>query len=89
MAKLRSRVDQYLPLKTLYTLQNRVLLSNTFLAPLFSHLFRFFMMPRALRQEVRSILIAWVAPSRLLGFDHLLAPASQGGSANLLGAQTK
>ena len=79
VAKLRSRVDQYLPLKKLYTLQNRVLITNTFLSPLFSHLFRFFMMSRAMHQEVRSILLAWVAPSRLLAYDHFLAPTTQGG----------
>jgi hypothetical protein len=66
VAKLRSRVDQYRPLKKLYTLQNRILITNTFLSPLCSHLFRFFMMSRAMHQEVCSILLAWVAPSRLL-----------------------
>jgi len=32
-----------------------------------------------MHQEVRSILLAWVAPSRLLAYDHLIAPTTQGG----------
>ena len=88
VAKLRSRVDQYLPLKGLYTVQNRVLIANSFLTPLFSHLFRFFRMPRALHQDVRSTLLAWVAP-RLLGYDHLLASTAQGGLSQPLRCTTQ
>lgn len=45
-------------------------------------------MPRAVHRDVRSTLLAWVAP-RLLGYDHLLASTAQGGLSQPLRCTTQ
>ena len=43
-SKLECRVARYMPLKSFYDTQNRVIIANAFLTSIFSYYFRFYMM---------------------------------------------
>ena len=42
--KISQRVASYMPFKNYYNTQTRVIISNSFLSPIFSYLFRFYLM---------------------------------------------
>ena len=53
MAKLRARVAYYMPFKSLYSLQHRVIISNAFLTPILSYLCQFFLLANTDIKEVK------------------------------------
>ena len=73
MAKLSRRVAQFLPLKRSFSLQNRVLISNSFLTPILSYLFRFFVLGEQDAAQVERLVCSWVVPGRRFSYDHLTA----------------
>ena len=73
MAKLSRRVAQFLPHKRSFSLQNRVLISNTFLTPILSYLFTFFVLGEQDAKEVERLISSWVISGRKFRYDHLTA----------------
>ena len=73
MAKLSRRVAQFLPLKRSFSLQNRVLISNSFLTPILSYLSRFFVLGEQDAAQVERLVCSWVVPERRFTYDHLTA----------------
>lgn len=73
MAKLSRRVAQFLPHKRSFSLQNRVLISNTFLTPILSYLFTFFVLGEQDAKEVERLKSSWVISGRKFRYDHLTA----------------
>ena len=79
MKKLQLRVDGYMPFKGLYSTQNRVIISNSFLLSIFSFLQRFFLMSADMMIRVKTVISTWTIPTRLLTYDHLTAPTRLAG----------
>ena len=73
MAKLSRRVARFLPYKQSFSLQNRVLISNTYLTPILSYLFRFFHLGEEDANDAESLICSWVVPGRRFRYDHLTA----------------
>ena len=73
MSKLSRRVAQFLPFKRSFSLQNRVLISNSFLTPILSYLFRFFCLGEEDAVDVERLISSWVVPGRRFRYDHLTA----------------
>ena len=77
--KLECRVARYMPLKSFYNTQNRVIISNAFLSPIFSYLFRFYMMGEDYHRDVERLLSTWLVPARRFRYDHLTAKTREVG----------
>ena len=60
IAKLSRRVARYKPLQGFYSLQNRIIISNSFLSTVFSYLSQFFLMNRNLLAEAKRVISTWV-----------------------------
>ena len=77
--KLTRRLSQYSAYKRFFSLQGRVDIANAFLSPLFSFLFRFYMMTETFMHDVERAIGKWVIPNSRFTFEHLTASPSQGG----------
>ena len=77
--KLTNRLRQYTPVKHTFNLQGRVDIANSFLLPLFSFLFRFYMMTKSFMDDVEKAIAKWVVPNSRYQFDHLTTLPAAGG----------
>ena len=77
--KLEHRVASYMPLKSFYNTQNRVIISNAFLSSIFSYLFRFYMMGEDYHKDVERLLTTWLVPARRFRYDQLTAKTREAG----------
>jgi ribonuclease HI len=73
------RVARYAPLRNFYSLQNRVIIANSFLLSTFAYVNNFFLMSRALLLQVESAIAKWVIPARRFKLEHLTAPTRDAG----------
>ena len=71
--KLTRRLSSYASYKRFFTLQGRVDIANSFLLPLFSFLFRFYMMTESFMYDVERAIGRWVIPNSRYAFEHLTA----------------
>ena len=77
--KLERRVARYMPLKSFYNTQNRVIIANSFLQSIFSYLFRFYMMGEDFHRDVERLVTTWVVPANRFTYDNLTAPTRDAG----------
>ena len=77
--KLSRRVASYMPYKNYYNTQTRVIISNSFLSPIFSYLFRFYLMGEHFQTEVEALLTKWLVPASRFRYDHLTARTKEAG----------
>ena len=77
--KMTNRLRQYTPAKHTFNLQGRVDIANSFLLPLFSFLFRFYMMTQSFMDDVEKAIAKWVVPNSRYQFDHLTTLPAAGG----------
>ena len=77
--KLEGRVARYMPLKSFYNTQNRVIIANAFLSSIFSYLFRFYMMGEDYQKDVESLISSWLVPANRFRYDHLTAKTREAG----------
>ena len=71
ITKLEMRTKRYLPLKSNFSLQSRVIIANVFLLPLLSFVFRFFLMPTSQQKQVSKIITEWLGLANRYTFDQL------------------
>ena len=83
-AKLEARIARYMPLKTYYNTQNRVIIANAFLTPIFSYLFRFYVMGEDYHRDAERLISKWLVPARRFRYDHLTANTREAGLAHPL-----
>ena len=79
ISKLETRTKRYLPLKSNFSLQSRVIIANVFLLPLLSFVFRFFLMPTSQQKKVSKIITEWLGLANRYTFDQLTTPRRNGG----------
>ena len=84
MQKLRDRVLLYSPYKGSYSLQNRVIISNSFMTSVLSYLCQFFLLDPRDELEVERLVSDWTIPGRRLKYDYLCAPTQAAGLATPL-----
>ena len=58
--KISRRVASYMPYKNYYNTQTRVIISNSFLSPIFSYLFRFYLMGEDFHADAEALLTKWL-----------------------------
>lgn len=78
-SKLESRIARYMPLKSFYNTQNRVIIANAFLSSIFSYLFRFYMMGEDYHRDVENLISSWLVPANRFRYDHLTASTREAG----------
>ena len=78
-SKLQVRVNRFLPKKKSFTIQGRIDIANTFLVSLFSYLFRFYTMTEAYTKALEQMLVRWIVPYRMCGYDDLTRLPKLGG----------
>ena len=77
--KISRRVASYMPYKNYYNTQTRVIISNSFLSPIFSYLFRFYLMGEDFHTDAEALLTKWLVPASRFRYDHLTAPTDEAG----------
>jgi hypothetical protein len=68
-----------MPLKEHYSIQNRVIIANTFLTSILSFLHRYFLMPIRLVQKVKTLITSWIVPAHRFTYEQLTAPTRTAG----------
>jgi ribonuclease HI/exonuclease III len=71
--KLKERVAKFLPYKSFFTLQGRIDIANSFLIPLFSFLFRFYMMTGSFMTIAERCISRWVIPNNRFSYEDVVA----------------
>ena len=84
LAKFKNRALSYLPLKSHYSLPNRILIANVFLLPIFSYLYQLYIIPDTILKTVNSLLYRWLIPFNSLTLADLSRPANRVGLPNAL-----
>lgn len=79
LAKFQARIGSYLPAKSRFTLSNRVKIANTYLLPVFSYLFRFFLATKFISDRIEEGLRRWLVKGSATNLDRLRAPTHQVG----------
>jgi hypothetical protein len=74
ITKLAKRVHAYLPSKTSFNLQRRVIIANCFLIPLFSYLMTIYIIPHSQVTRINSLLATFIVPAHFYTIDHLFRP---------------
>ena len=74
MQKLMDRVTSFMPYKSSYNMQQRVIISNAFLTSTLTYLGQFFLLGRDDEEEVEKLVAEWVVPGRRLKYDYLCSP---------------
>ena len=77
--KLSQRVAKYMPYKSHYNTQNRVIISNSFLSSIFSYLFHFYVMGEHLHDQAEALLTRWLVPANRFKYNHMTAPTQRAG----------
>ena len=72
---LCARLDLYMPLRRCYSLEERVIIANTFLLPTLGYTQRLFVMPEHLIDLVMKRLSPWLAPASRFAPGLLCSPA--------------
>ena len=84
LAKFKNRARSYLPLKSHYSLPNRILIANVFLLPIFSYLYQLYYIPDPIIKTVNSLLYRWLIPFNSLTIADLSRPSNRVGLPNAL-----
>ena len=79
MGKLDQRVAAYMPLRDLYSTQNRITIANTFLLPTLSFLQHYFVMSKQDTKQAERLIALWVVPANRFTYDQLTAPTRHAG----------
>ena len=79
LAKFEARIGSYLPAKGRFTLSNRVKIANTYLLPVFSYLFQFFLATKFISNRIEDGLRRWLIKGSATNLDRLRAPTHQAG----------
>ena len=77
--KFSKRTSSYMPLKSYFNTQTRVIIANSFLSPIFSYLFRFYLMGEDFQKDVEKVLTRWLVPASRFRYDHLTACTTDAG----------
>jgi len=79
LQKFIARVGSYLPSKPLYNLAGRVSIANTYMVPVFSYLFRFFLLDPTTKSTINKHLRQWTVHGNVTNLERLTAPTDQVG----------
>ena len=79
LTKFEARIGSYLPARDRFTLPNRVKIANTYLLPVFSYLFRFFLATKFINDRIERGLRRWLIKGSATNLDRLRAPTHQVG----------
>jgi hypothetical protein len=79
LKKFSERVAAYMPLKGLYSVQQRVIIANSFLLPTISYLQHYFVMSKQQTHQVERMVSSWVVPAHRYTYNHLTAPSRLAG----------
>ena len=82
--KFEGRVSSFMPMQRYHNMPGRVRLANTYLLPLFSYLFRFFLMSEETAKRVERKLRKWLIRGTCTNLDRLAAPTHLLGLASPL-----
>ena len=77
--KFDARLGSYMPARNRFSLANRVKIANTYLIPVFSYLFRFFLATVFTVTRIERGLRAWLIKGNCTNLDRLRAPTHQVG----------
>ena len=77
--KFSKRASSYMPLKSYFNTQPRVIIANSFLSPIFSYLFRFYLMGEDFQKDVEKVLTRWLVPASRFRHDNLTACTADAG----------
>lgn len=72
-SKLKARVTKFMPYKSFFTLQGRINIANSFLVPLFSFLFRFYVMTGSFMKLAERCISRWVVPNNRYSYEDAIA----------------
>jgi ribonuclease HI len=79
MKKFEARVYSYMPNKLLFNMPTRVIMANTYLIPIFSYIFRFYLMNKSTENQVRRLLTLFLIHSDSTNIARLCAPTCKAG----------
>ena len=84
LQKLKERITQYLPMKSRFTMAERVCVANMYLVPVFSYLFRFYMMSPTMEKFMKTALRLWLVSHNATSVEHLCASRENAGLSSPL-----
>ena len=79
LAKLQSRVANFMRLQSVFSLAERVRIANTYFIPVLSYLHRFYIMTAFVRDQVEATLQSWLIKGTETNVPRLCAPKHAGG----------
>jgi len=82
--KLACKVASFMPYKKYFSIQTRVIISNSFLSTIPSFVFNFFKIAEKDLVEARRLISEWVIPGRRFTYTQLTAPTKKVGLAQPL-----
>ena len=84
LEKFEGRLMTYLPARTRFSMANRVRIANIYLIPIFSYLYKFFLMTELVATRIEKGLRTWLIRGNCTNLDRLRAPTHQVGLAGPL-----